>query len=152
MVVEVHHPLPLLRRHGPEWGVGLLHKLLWILYDEAKRCKPDALVMTHTPNPYFAGVTDMIRLNDVNTGADVLAQMVHRAKVARAACPHLLIDTDNWPMPSLGAWREYTRLQPELGIPSLYFATHVDSGEALTPEDYALVRAAWDRHRKGTKA
>lgn len=143
---------PGLRRHGPEWGVGLLHKLLWILYDEAKRCKPDALVMTHTPNPYFSDVTDMIRLNDVNTGADVLAQMVHRAKVARAACPHLLIDTDNWPMPSLGAWREYTRLQPELGIPSLYFATHVDSGEALTPEDYALVRAAWARHRKGTKA
>ncbi|HET7769040.1 MAG TPA: hypothetical protein VFN74_09700, partial [Chloroflexota bacterium] len=139
---------PGLVRHGSEWGVSLLHRLLWILYDETKRVKPDALVMTHTPNPHFAGVTDMIRLNDVNTGADVVAQMRHRAAVASAACPDQLIDTDNWPMPSKAAWREYVRVQPELGVPSLYFATHVDSGEALQDEDYAAVRACWEAWRR----
>ena len=139
---------PGLVRHGGEWGVSLLHRLLWILYDEAKRVKPEALIMTHTPNPHFADVTDMLRLNDVNTGADVVAQMRHRAAVARAACPDLLIDTDNWPMPSKAAWREYVRVQPELGVPSLYFATHVDSGEALLDEDYAAVRACWEAWRR----
>jgi hypothetical protein len=35
-----------------------------------------------------------------------------------------------------------------LGVPSLYFATHLDStGEPLEPEDYALLRATWAEHR-----
>ncbi|WP_189010546.1 hypothetical protein [Deinococcus malanensis] len=135
---------PGLKRSGGAWGIHLLHRLLWILRDEAKRCKADALIMTHTPHPVFASVTDMIRLNDVNTGQDVPEQMIHRARVTRAALPHHAVDTDNWPMPSRAAWREYTRLQPQLGIPSLYFVTHVDSDQQpLTDEDYDLVRETW---------
>ncbi|GGO26038.1 hypothetical protein GCM10008949_16430 [Deinococcus humi] len=141
---------PGLTRHGTAWGIHLLHRLLWILRDEAKRCKSDALVMTHTPNPVFANVTDMIRLNDVNIGQDVNDQMTHRARVTRAALPHHPVDTDNWPMPSLDAWRAYTQLQPQLGIPSLYFVSHVDSDrQALTPDDYALVRGIWAQWRAG---
>jgi hypothetical protein len=117
---------PTLSRHGDAWGLELLHRLLWILHDEAKRVRPDALVMTHTPHPAFADVTDMIRLNDVNTRAPVVEQMTHRARVARAACPQLLIDTDNWPMPDPDAFRAYVRVQPDLGVPSLYYATHLD--------------------------
>jgi len=141
---------PALTRHGREWGVELLHKLLWILHDEAKQVKADALVMTHTPNPYFASVTDMIRLNDIVTEAPVVAQMTHRAKVARIGCPTLLIDTDNWPMPSREAWREYLKVQLDLGIPSLYFATHIDcrGGEPLEEQDYAALRSLWAEARR----
>jgi hypothetical protein len=135
---------PGLFRYGTEWGIELLHKLLWILFDEAKRAKPDALVMTHAANPYFVDVSDMIRLNDINTAQDVIAQMRHRTQVAKAACPNLLIDTDNWPQPSLESWRAYTAIQNELGVPSFYYATHVDSGEAFEPEDYALLRRVWE--------
>ncbi|AFZ65649.1 alpha-glucosidase [Deinococcus peraridilitoris] len=143
---------PGLRRAGSAWGLHLLHRLLWILHDEAKRCKSDALVMTHTPHPVFGNVTDMIRLNDVNTGADVNEQMTHRARVTRAALPRHLIDTDNWPMPSLTAWRAYTRLQPELGIPSLYFVTHTDGdGQAFTAADYDLVRDTWQRYAQAKR-
>ncbi|AWN21957.1 hypothetical protein DKM44_00825 [Deinococcus irradiatisoli] len=139
---------PGLKRHGTAWGIALLHRLLWLLRDEAKRCKPDALVMTHTPHPAFGDASDMIRLNDVNSLADVNAQMVHRARVSRAALPHHLIDTDNWPMQTIADWRSYTRLQPELGIPSLYFATHIDGdGSALTPDDAALIRDIWAQWR-----
>ncbi len=134
---------PALKRHGKLWGLELLHRLLWILFDEAKRVKPDALVMTHAANPYFSSVSDMIRLNDINTGQPVVPQMRHRAKVARAACPNLLIDTDNWPQPNLRSWRAYTAIQRELGVPSFYYATHVDSGEALEDADYALLRRVW---------
>lgn len=138
---------PGLRRLGSPWGVELLHRLLWILRDEAKRAKPDGLVMAHAPNPLFADAADMVRLNDVNTGAPVLAQMEHRARVSRAAVPELLVDTDNWPMPSRAAWREYVAAQPRIGIPSLYFVTHLDGGEPLEPEDYALVARAWAEWR-----
>lgn len=142
---------PGLTRHGREWGTELLHKLLWILRDEAKKVKADALVMTHTPNPYFESVTDMIRLNDVNTGSPVVPQMIHRARVAKAACPNRLIDTDNWPMPSRAAWREYLKVQNDLGIPSLYFATALDCMEPLEEEDYANIRRVWSEHRARVK-
>ena len=135
---------PDLTRHGKAWGVELLHRLLAIVYDQAKRAKDDALIVTHTPNPYFGAVTDMIRLNDVNPEQPLLPQMRHRAAVARAACPELLIDTDNWQMPDLESFRAYLRVQRELGVPSLYYTTHVDgSSEALAAADYAALLQSW---------
>jgi hypothetical protein len=128
---------------GSAWGVALLHQLLAILHDEAKRTKPDALIISHTPNPYFTDVTDMIRLNDINTGAPVVPQMLHRALVAKAACPQLLIDTDNWPMPSRAEWRKYAILQANLGVPALYFAGPMNAQEALTETDFAMIRQVW---------
>jgi hypothetical protein len=39
-------------------------------------------------------------------------------------------------------------MKAELGVPALYYATHLDySGEALTPSDYALVRDTWAAYR-----
>lgn len=135
------------------WGLELMRAYLELLYLTAKAAKPDALVMTHTPHPYLADTTDMIRLNDVNIAQPVVPAMRHRARVARLACPHAIIDTDNWPMPNIAAWREYVAVQPELGVPSLYFATHIDStGEALEAKDYALLRDTWARHRANVGA
>ena len=88
-------------------------------------------MITHTPHPSFADVTDMIRLNDMvqtddpDPAARVVAQMRHRAEVARAAVPELLVDTDDWCVPSLAEWREYVEVKPSLGVPSLYYATRV---------------------------
>lgn len=145
---------PGMSRNGASWGVELLHRLMEAIYRAAKRAKPDALVMTHTPNPSFADVTDMIRLNDVqrlddpSPGADFVAHMVHRARIARAALPGVLIDTDNWAMPDRATWRRYLELQGELGVPSLYYTSHIDcSGEAFDEEDYAALRDAWSAYR-----
>jgi hypothetical protein len=136
---------PSLRHAGDVWGTELLHRLLTIIYRASKRSKPDALIITHTPNPYFRTVTDMIRLNDVNTKQPVLPQMWHRAKVARAACPDALIDADNWQMPDRATWRSYLAVQPEIGVPSLYYATHVDlSSESFEEGDYAAIAQSWE--------
>lgn len=140
---------PGLRRHGPEWGLELMRRILGIIYDEAKRAKPDALVMSHTPHPYLADVTDVVRLNDVNVHSEIVTAMSHRAKVARLACPEALIDTDNWPVKNRASWRSYLRAQAALGIPSLYYVDHIDStGEPLKEEDYALIREIWGRVRE----
>jgi hypothetical protein len=143
-----------LTRRGPEWGVELLHRLLEIIYVAAKAAKPDALVVTHAPNAAFADVTDMIRLNDVqrlddpSPGAPFVEHMIHRARIVRAVLPDVLIDTDNWAMPDRATWREYLELQPQLGVPSLYYASHIDcSGEALTDDDYAALRETWAAYR-----
>lgn len=136
-----------LSTHGPGWGVALLHELLAVVYRAAKAAKPDALIITQTPHPAFVDVADMIRLNDMIGGhASVVPQMTYRADVTRAAVPELLIDTDDWRIPSLAAWREYLAVKHELGVPSLYYATHVDmTGEPLEAADYKALREAWER-------
>lgn len=136
-----------LAAHGEGWGVALLHELLAVVYEAVKAAKPDALVITQTPHPSFVDVADMIRLNDMIGGhASVVPQMRFRAEVTRAAVPELLIDTDDWRVPSREAWREYLEAKVELGVPSLYYATHVDAtGEPLEPSDYEALRNAWSR-------
>jgi hypothetical protein len=153
---------PGIRTSGDTWGLELMKLYLKILHDEAKQVKPDALIMTHTPHPYLSDVVDMIRLNDTmelerlpegKIGRDITAVMRLRAKIASIACPEALIDCDNWPLPSRAAWRDYVRAQPELGVPSLYFASHVDlTGEPLDAEDYALIKEAWTCSRSSRRA
>jgi hypothetical protein len=139
-----------LQTHGPGWGVALLHDLLALVYAAAKDAKPDALVITHTPHPAFADVTDMIRLNDMvrtddpDPAARVVPQMRHRAEVVRAALPELLVDTDDWCVPSLAEWREYVEAKSSLGVPSLYYSSAVDAtGEAFEEHDYEALRRTW---------
>jgi hypothetical protein len=138
-----------LTTHGHAWGISLLHELLRLVYDAAKEAKPDALVITHTPHPAFADVTDMVRLNDMLRLDDpgpirpetVVPQMRHRAAVVSAAIPGALIDTDDWTIPDLATWRDYLSAKLELGVPSLYYATHLDlTGEPLEERDYAALR------------
>ena len=143
---------PGLNIQGDTWGLELMRRYLSILHSEAKRIKPDALIMAHTPHPYLGDVVDMIRLNDLNPDKAINPAMIHRARVASIACPRVIIDTDNWQMPDKAAWRAYTSLQPELGVPSLYYATHVDAtGEAFDAEDYRLIRESWALFREKGK-
>lgn len=144
---------PELRTAGDLWGVELMRHLLGIIHGEAKAVKPDALVMAHAPNPYLADVLDMVRLNDMIdlsplTGAAMIDSiepvLAHRALVASIACPEAPIDTDNWPVRGREFWREYIRLQPRFGVPSLYFTTHIDlTQETLEDDDYRLIRETW---------
>jgi hypothetical protein len=133
--------------HGRGWGIALLHQLLAVVHEAAKAAKADALLITQTPHPAFADVADMIRLNDIIGGQpSVVPQMTFRTEVTRAAVPELLVDTDDWRIPTREAWREYLAIKHELGVPSLYYATHIDqTGEPLEPEDYEALRAAWAR-------
>jgi len=144
---------PGLRLQGDSWGLELLRLYLSIIHDEARAIKADALIMGHTPHPYLTDVVDMIRLNDMldltelddpTAGWDIASAMQLRAHVARVACPDTPIDTDNWPVRNKAVWREYVELQPRIGIPSLYFATHIDlTQEPLEAEDYDLIRETW---------
>jgi hypothetical protein len=149
-----HH----LAHHGPSWGVALLYAHQRVLYRAAKAARPDALVVTHTPHPAFAGVTDMIRLNDMlrlddpEPWAPVVPQMRHRAAVAHACCPATPLDTDDWCAPDLEQWRAYAAAKPELGVPALYVTSRLDrTGEALEESDYAALRAAWAAHRAASR-
>ena len=128
------------------FGIEATRSCLALIYEAAKEAKPDALVIGQSPTPYLADVQDMLRLGDIySVRADsVAAEMAFRASMARQVDPYWLIDTDGWPLPSLAAMREYIDMQPSLGVPSLYYVTHLDTtGEALGASDYAHIRKAW---------
>ncbi|WP_219417643.1 hypothetical protein [Pseudonocardia nigra] len=144
-----------LRHAGSSWGAALLHALLACVHRAAKRVQPDALVDTHAANPAFADVTDMLRLNDirmldaVDPDGPVVAHMAYRAAVVAAVCPGVPIDTDGWCLPDRAAWAEYVAVQPNLGVPALYYATAMDlTGEPLRPADLAAVARTWRDHRR----
>ncbi|NED99328.1 hypothetical protein [Phytoactinopolyspora halotolerans] len=138
---------------GP-WGIAALHTLLATLNQAAKRVKPDALLITHTPHPSFGDVCDMVRLNDVlerdNAGdrVHVVEQLQFRHAVAAHSLPGHLVDTDQWPMPDRDSWRGYVEEQARLGVPALYYLESIDaSGERLTADDLALVARTWKEYR-----
>lgn len=131
---------------GKLFGIEAAHEIQHLIYTAAKEAKPDALIIGQSPNPYFVDVQDMLRLGDIyaHRQDSVLEEISFRAQMARIADPTALIDTDGWPLPSLAAWREYTAAQPQLGVPSLYYVSHLDTtGEALTKQHFALLRKIW---------
>lgn len=136
------------------WGVAALHAILRVIHDTAASVKPDALVVTHTVHPSFGDVSDMIRLNDVlEDSADgepvpVVDQVRFRHDVAAAALPEHLIDTDQWPMPSRAEWLAYARVQPQLGVPALYYVESIDnSREVIGDTDLDEIAALWREYR-----
>jgi hypothetical protein len=140
-----------LRAHGSAWGAAMLHELLATMYDAAKAAKPDALMITHTPHPAFADVSDMIRLNDVletdpkGRFVPAVDQLRFRHAVAAHAMPDHLIDTDQWPMLTKADWLAYAEAQPSLGVPALYYLESIDnSGEEITDSDLRLVAKWWE--------
>jgi hypothetical protein len=139
---------------GPDWGIDLLRRLLEILADEAALARPDALLVAHAPNAIVAPAIGMIRLNDAlrlddpHPDVDIVPQMRYRAAIAAAACPEHLIDTDDWCAPDLATWRAYTGIKADLGVPALYYATHIDvTGERFEDGDYTLIRETWADYR-----
>lgn len=135
------------------WGIAALHRLLARIHTAAKRAKPDALVVTHTVHPSFGDVSDMIRTNDVlkedvsGTAVPVTDQLRARHTIVARTLPHHPIDTDQWPMPDRSEWLAYARLQPELGVPALYYLERVRAGVPIEDGDLAEIRDGWATYR-----
>lgn len=145
------HRQELIQVYDPTvWGVELLRRYIDNLYTFMKQVKPDSMLITHTPNPYFADIVDVLRLNDLDGESDnVLDIMTARAQIAQIGCEHWLIDTDNDLMINKSRWRDYIALQPQLGIPDTYYATHIaTSGEIFGETEYALLRQVFAQYRQ----
>jgi hypothetical protein len=141
------------------WGIAALHALVRAIHGAAKAAKPDALVVTHTVHPSFGDVTDMVRLNDVledsvhGEPVPVADQLRFRHDIAANSLPGHPIDTDQWPMPNREQWLEYSRVQPELGVPALYYVESIDnSREAVEDADLDEISALWAGYRRTLEA
>lgn len=131
------------------WGVESLYTMIKLYYDAAKEAKPDSLIISHTFNPYFNDIVDMLRLQDIYTdNRSVVGQMDHRAQIAKSVCKGCAIHTDQHPMPSLEAWREYALYQPKIGNPCLYYVTGIETTrEKFDESDYRMIKDTWEAYR-----
>lgn len=135
--------------HSPLYGIEFLRRFQKILYDEAHRCKPDALVETQTPHPLFRESADVLRLNDLHFGTrNVVEMMKARARIARlAGWP--LVDCDNASSTNLQQWWDYMQVQPRLGIPALYCVHKTESTlEEIPDYMWAGLAALWQQYRR----
>lgn len=139
----------------PLWGLEIVRSYLEAVRTPMKAIKPDALLITHTPNAYLRDLPDMIRLNDLDgtLSRDVPSIMRNRAAITRACGgEHWLIDTDNDLMIDKEMWRAYIADQPNIGVPDTYYATGIaTSGEMFDESDYQLLRDTWAKYRKTLK-
>lgn len=144
----------LIKTHGPKWGVEILKEYISLIYTAMKRVKSDSMLITHTANPYFAEVVDVLRLNDLDGECEnVLGVMENRAVIARMCSKNWLLDTDNDLMYNKDRWCAYIKFQPEIGIPDTYYARAIaTSGETFDQNDYALLRQTWETYRRKLKS
>lgn len=136
------------------WGIAALHRLVGRLHAAAHRVRPDALVITHTVHPSFAGVTDMVRTNDVlehdtaGRPVPVAAQLRARQEIVATTLPGHPVDTDQWPMPNRAEWLEYAHAQTGFGVPALYYLERVGEDEPIDEQHLAAIGRTWDDYRK----
>jgi hypothetical protein len=124
-----------LKMHAPLFGIEFVRRFQFILYDEAHKQKPDALIETQTPNPLFRESSDVLRLNDIWYGARHVPEMMRRrARIAKIAGWDL-VDCDNASSTNLEEWWDYMQQQPSIGIPALYFVYRTETTMEEVPED-----------------
>ncbi len=140
---------------GP-WGMELLKDYVGLIHASMHAAKADTVLETHCANPYFADVTDYLRLNDIfSTKVDVSPMMEFRARMARIANPRWALDTDNDPFMDRAGWLDYMRFQPRIGVPSLYSLTHLSTPGAdgtlaeIRAADLAEISAIWHAYGGG---
>jgi hypothetical protein len=132
---------------GAATGIEFVRRFQSILYTEAHKWKPDAMVETQTTNALFRESSDVIRLNDVWYASRNVTEMMRlRARIAQiTGWP--LVDTDNASSTNLKEWWNYMQAQPSIGIPALYFVTRTESTqESPSNQDWTYLAAIWQRY------
>jgi len=129
---------------GPATGIEFVRRFQWILYSEAHKWKPDAMIETQTVNALFRESSDLIRLNDIWYATRNVPDVLRlRARIAHiAGWP--LVDTDNASSTTLKDWWAYMQAQPTIGIPALYFVTRTESTQESPSDDqWTALAALW---------
>lgn len=134
------------------FGVELLKRFFVMMRDFAKEAKPDALINASCAHPYFDEVTDHIRIHDYwGTMRNAPEVMGHRARLAAAAMPDALIDTDAGGTGSKRDFLRWMKAQKEMGIPDLYYLTEAGS-VPFDEECISLIRSCWKEYEAGLQS
>lgn len=128
------------------YGIELVKRMMQLFYDAAKAAKPDALINNSCSHPYFAEITDQVRLHDYRDSMrSMMPVMEYRRDIFTAAMPNALVDTDSSNRSNYREAKEYCLRACELGVPDIYMIG--DSREfSFTDEDWAEIRKVWENY------
>lgn len=133
------------------YGIALLNRFMELIYSEAKRVKPDALINTSCCHPFFAAYTDQARLHDNYFALrDSVRIMSERAELFDAMMPGISIDTDAGSCGSRRDFMRYARECVNIGVPDIYILNPIEDC-ALTSDDWDEIRAVWENYRQSKK-
>lgn len=128
---------------GGQYGAESTKMLYNIIYDAAKKAKPDALINGSPCHPYFDEVCDMARVHDYGWGyRNESEQMRDRASLFRIAMEDVLIDTDSVNFASRTDAMRYYRNQPSIGVPDIYQFSNTERIQ-FTEEDWDVIRKVY---------
>lgn len=130
--------------YNNSWGIELLYTYFKVIYEAAKKAKPDSVIYTQTPHPYFVDVADVMRLNDMYIfKKDLKAKIVHRVKVAKAVSKDWPVNIDNHPCASIKDWLINAKVAKKYGVLHNCYARTIEfSGEKISKKDYNSFRKA----------
>jgi len=132
---------------GSATGIEFVRRFQSILYSEAHKRKPDAMVETQTANALFSESSDVIRLNDIWYASRNVPEMMRlRARIAIiSGWP--LVDTDNASSTNLKEWWSYMQAQPSIGIPAQYFVTRTETTqESPSDAQWSYLSSIWRKY------
>lgn len=140
---------PHMENYGNLHGIELVRRFQSIVYNTLHEIKPDGLMETQTPNPLFRESSDMLRLNDSWFGVRNMTEMMReRARIARIVGWDVL-DCDDAAPTTLKEWMAYMQVQPDFGVPSLYFLYKTScSHEESTSAQSDYIRSLWQDYIK----
>ena len=131
------------RTYSGKYGVELLYDLMELIYTEAKRHNPDALINHSACHPYFGHICDQARLHDYpQTERCNLEDLSERAKLFSVAMPGVLLDTDNAGFVSKRDTMRWLLNQQTIGVPDLYRVSPSDVLD-LNDEDLGAIAEVW---------
>lgn len=126
-----------------KYGIEIVKEMMKLFYDAAKQAKPDALINNSCAHPYFAEVTDQVRLHDYrDTLRSMMTVMKYRRDLFHAALPNALIDTDSSNRSNYREAKEYYLRAYELGVPDIYMIFGNDSVQ-FSESDWNEIRKVW---------
>lgn len=128
------------------YGVEFVKEWLTLVYENAKKIKPDALINASCAHPYMAEVIDQMRIHDYNehmrSSCSVLG---YRAEIVNAVYPGISIDCDAGGIESHRDFMRYIEYQPKIGIPDLYYLSKI-GGKILDDEDFVKIKDIWQKY------
>ncbi|MBR6915443.1 MAG: hypothetical protein IKN36_03715, partial [Clostridia bacterium] len=122
------------------YGVSLLYRFIELIFTEAKRVKPDALMNNSCCHPLLAAFTDQARLHDTHFALrDSVRFMRERAELFDAMMPGISVDTDAGSGGTRRDFMRYARECSSFGVPDLYVLNPIEDS-AVTEEDWEEIR------------
>ena len=127
------------------YGIELLKRMFSLIYKYAKAVKPDVLINNSCCHPYFAEVTDQVRLHDYYLGVrNAETTLKNRSVIYKAIMNEASVDTDGPNCQTKRDTMRYMEYASKIGVLDLYFITN----DIFDESDWGRINELFEKHKR----